>query len=172
MTEITRVPLQPIGKGSLAKLWVGLAALVLAAGGIAYAAMSASVDVDTVKAGQGPSPTREDVALVNYKGMLPNGKVFDEGKQAVLPLNEVVPGFTKALEKMQRGGKYRVLIPSELAYGNRAVGDIPANTDLTFDIELLDFRSRAEIEQQQRLMQQLQQMQMQGGGQRPPAPQP
>ena len=50
------------------------------------------------------------------------------------------------------------------------MGDIPANTDLTFEIELLDFKSRAEIEQQQRIMQQLQQMQAQQGAGAAPQP--
>jgi FKBP-type peptidyl-prolyl cis-trans isomerase FkpA len=161
MTEITRVPLQPISKGSLAKIWIGVAVVALFAAGIAYAAMPLSVDVDTVEAGEGPSPTREDVALINYKGTLPDGKVFDQAEQAVLPLDGVVPGFTKALEQMQKGGKYKVVIPSELAYGDTPPpgSPIPANADLTFEIELIDFKSRAEIEQQQRIMQQLQQMQ-------------
>jgi len=156
MTEITRVPLQPIAKGAVAKLWLGVAAVALAAGGLAWATLPAGVEIDTVKAGTGPSPTISDVALINYKGTLPSGKVFDEGKQAVFPLEGVIPGFTKALEKMQKGGKYKVLIPSELAYGNKQAGDIPPNTDLKFEIELLDFKSRAEIEAQQRMMQQLQ----------------
>lgn len=164
MTEITRVPLQPIGKGSIGKLWLGVAAIFLAAGGIAYAALPASVDVQTLTPGTGASPTIADVALINYKGTLPNGKVFDQAERAVLPLQGVVPGFTKALEQMQRGGKYKVVIPSELAYGDKAQGEIPANTDLTFEIELLDFKSRAEIEQQQQMMQQMQQMQQQQGG--------
>ena len=167
MTEITRVPLQPIAKGALTKLWIGVAAVALAAGGIAWATMPAAVEVETLKAGTGASPTITDVALINYKGTLPGGKVFDEGKQAVFPLEGVIPGFTKALEQMQKGGKYKVLIPSELGYGSEAKGSIPANTDLTFEIELLDFRSRAEIEQQQQMMQQLQQMQ-QGKGAPPP----
>lgn len=162
MTEITRVPLQPIAKGAVAKIWIGVAAIVLAAGGVAYAALPPSVDVQTLTAGSGESPTAEDVVLINYKGTLPGGKVFDEAKQVPMALNEVVPGFSKALVKMQRGGKYKVEIPSELAYGDKAVGEIPANTDLTFEIELIDFKSRAEIEQQQRILQQLQQMQ--GGG--------
>lgn len=170
MTEITRVPLQPIAKGALPKLWIGVAAIALAAGGIAWAALPTSVDITTIQAGEGDSPTRDDVALVNYKGTLESGKVFDEGEQAVFPLSEVVPGFTKALEQMQRGGKYKVVIPSELAYGDEPVGEIPPGSDLTFEIELLDFKSRAEIEQQQRIMQQLQQMQMQGGPGGPPQP--
>ena len=171
MTEVTRVPLQPIAKGALSKLWIAIVLVALLAAGVAWASMPQSVDVQTVEAGEGPSPTRDDVALVNYKGTLPDGTVFDEGTQAVFPLSEVVPGFTKALEQMQRGGKYRIVIPSDLAYGAEGAGPIPPNTDLTFDVELLDFRSRAEIEQQQQMMQQLQQMQAQQGG-APGAPPP
>ena len=164
MTEITRVPLQPIAKGSLGKVWLGVAAIALAAGGVAWAALPPTVDVQVLTAGAGPSPTRADVALVNYKGTLPDGKVFDENKNAVFPLAEVVPGFAKALEQMQRGGKYRVEIPSELGYGDKQAGEIPPNTDLTFDVELIDFKSRAEIEQQMQMMQQMQQMQGGAGG--------
>jgi FKBP-type peptidyl-prolyl cis-trans isomerase FkpA len=170
MTEITRVPLQPIARGSLSKIWLGVAAVVLAAGGIAWAAMPAAVAVETLVAGAGPSPTRADVALINYKGTLPDGKVFDQQEKAVFPLEGVVPGFTKALEQMQRGGKYKVQIPSELAYGDKQAGDIPPNTDLTFEIELIDFRSRAEIEQQQAMMQQMQQQQAGRGGPGGPPP--
>lgn len=164
MTEITRVPLQPIARGAVAKVWIGVAAIALAAAGVAWAALPPNVNVQTLTAGSGESPTADDVVLINYKGTLPDGKVFDQAEQVPMALNEVVPGFSKALVKMQRGGKYKVEIPSALAYGDKAVGEIPANTDLTFEIELIDFKSRAEIEQQQRILQQLQQMQMQGGG--------
>jgi FKBP-type peptidyl-prolyl cis-trans isomerase FkpA len=164
MTEITRVPLQPIAKGALGKLWLGVAAVLLVAGGIAWAAMPATVKVETIEAGKGLSPTRDDVALINYKGMLADGKVFDEGKQVPLAVSEVIPGFTQALEQMQRGGKYRIMIPSALGYGNEQAGEIPPGSDLTFEVELLDFKSKAEIEQQQRIMQQLQQMQQMQGG--------
>lgn len=164
MTDVTCVPLQPIAKGSLGRLWLGVAAIVLLASALAMAALPASVEVDTIKAGTGPSPTVEDVVMINYRGTLDSGKMFDEGKGAVMPMSGVIPGFTKALEQMQRGGKYKVVIPAELAYGNRAAGPIPANSDLTFEIELLDFRSRAEIEEQQRILQQMQQMQQQNGG--------
>lgn len=163
MTEITRVPLQPIAKGSLGKLWVGVAAAALAAAGIAWAALPASVQVDTVVAGKGASPTMADVALINYKGTLPDGKVFDQAQYTPMPLEGVVPGFSKALLQMQKGGKYKVVIPSALAYGDKGSGPIPPNTDLTFEIELLDFTSRENFEQQMRMMQQLQQMQ--GGAQ-------
>ena len=159
MTEITRVPLQPIAKGALGKLWIGVAAVALAAGGLAWSTMPPSVSVETITAGKGDFPTADDVVMINYKGTLADGKVFDEAKNAVMPMTGVIPGFTKALERMQRGGKYKTTIPSELAYGSTDRGPIPANSDLTFEIELVDFRSRAEIEEQQRMIQQMQQMQ-------------
>lgn len=162
MTEITRVPLQPIAKGALSKLWIGVAAAALAAAGLAYATLPGSVDIAVLKVGTGPSPTVKDVVLIKYKGTLPDGKVFDQQEQAAFPVEGVIPGFTQALQKMQRGGKYKVEIPAALAYGDKAAGDIPPNTDLTFEIELLDFKDRAEIEAAQRAMQ-AQMQQMQGG---------
>lgn len=163
MTEITRVPLQPIAKGSLTKLWVGIAAAALAAGGIAWATMPAQVDVDTVKAGQGPSPSLNDVAVINYRGTLSDGKVFDEARGAMFPLQGLIPGFTKALQQMQAGGHYKVSIPASLAYGAEAKGIIPANSDLNFDIEVLAFMTREQAIQQMQMMQQMQQMQPHGG---------
>lgn len=181
MTEITRVPLQPIRKGSLGKLWLGVALALLLAAGLAYAQRYEGVEVETVQAGSGASPTMQDVVLVNYTGKLANGTVFDKGERAAFPLEGVVPGFAQGLTKMQRGGKYRLTIPAEQGYGseaqrNPATGEevIPANSDLVFDVELLEFKSRAEIEAQQRVLQQLQMQQMQqpgapGAGQ-PPQP--
>lgn len=169
MTEITRVPLQPIAKGALGKLWIGVAAVALAAGGIAWASLPASVDVQTLTAGMGASPTMTDVALINYKGTLPDGTVFDQGEYTPMPLEGVIPGFSKALQQMQKGGKYKIVIPSGLAYGEKGSGPIPPNTDLTFEIELLDFTSRDNFEQQMQMMQQLQQMQQGAGGAAGPA---
>lgn len=164
MTEITRVPLQPLAKGSLSKLWLGLAAAVAVAGGIAYAAMPALVSVRTVKAGEGASPTLDDVAFIEYTGRLADGKVFDQGR-AAFPVREVVPGFSQALQQMQPGGKYKVRIPAKLGYGDKAAGAIPANSDLDFDVEVLGVMSRQQFEQQRQLMQILQAQQ--GGAQAP-----
>lgn len=163
MTEITRVPLQPLTKGSVSKLWLGTFAAVLAGGTMAVAAMPPLVSVKTVKAGEGPSPTAADLVMINYVGKLPNGTVFDQNKGVVMQMQGVVPGFAKALAQTQRGGKYLVKIPAKLAYGDKGVGPIPANSDLTFDIEVLDFRSKAEVEAQQRMMEQM--MRARGGAQ-------
>ena len=154
MTEITRVPLQPIAKGSLTKLWLGVAAAVLVAGGVAWASMPPQVDVDTITAGHGPSPALADVAVINYKGTLDDGKVFDQASGAMFPLSGLIPGFTKALQQMQAGGRYKVRIPASLAYGDKPQGEIPANSDLNFDIEVLAFMTREQAIQQMQMMQQ------------------
>lgn len=155
MTEITRVPLQPIAKGSLGKIWLGVVAAVLVAGGVAWAARPPLVDVQTVEPGEGRTATLDDVAVINYKGTLEDGKVFDQG-QAPLPLKGVIPGFSMALQQMQKGGHYKVHIPSELGYGEKGTGPIPANADLTFEIEVLEIMGAEQFQ----MMQQMQQMQM------------
>ena len=174
MTEITRVPLPPIAKGALGKLWLGVAAAALAAGGLAWAGLPASVSIDVVKAGTGPSPTIQDVVLIKYKGTLPNGKVFDQQEQAAFRVEGVIPGFTQALQKMQRGGKYKVVIPAKLGYGDKAAGPIPANSDLYFEVEVLGVMSRQQFDQQRQLMQMIQAQQGGRGGPAGPdaAPQP
>jgi FKBP-type peptidyl-prolyl cis-trans isomerase FkpA len=150
MTEITRVPLAPIAKGALTKLWLGVAAAALAAGGVVWASMPPGVSVETVTAGKGASPGATDVVTINYKGTLPDGSVFDEGKAAKLPMTGIIPGFVKALEKMQVGGKYKTLIPAEMAYGKEGAPGIPPNTDLTFEIELLKIQPREQAEAEMR----------------------
>lgn len=170
MTEITRVPLQPVAKGSVAKVWLGALALVAAGAGLAwgttrgYGTLDGGVQVITLKAGEGDSPKTSDVALINYKGTLKDGTVFDENKQVPMPLQGVIPGFTTALSSMQKGGKYQVMIPAKLGYGDKDNGPIPANSDLYFDIELLGFMDFQQFQMQQAMMQQMQQQRGAPGG--------
>ncbi len=181
MTEISRIPLQPLPEGSLTKLWLGIGAAVLLAAGIAWAAapsisaLAGGVTVETIEAGEGASPTANDFALVSYRGTLPDGTVFDEGEQVPMAVDQVVPGFSTALQEMQPGGRYRVQIPAEQAYGAEGGGPIPPDTDLTFEVELLEFRTRDEVMQmQQQMLQQqmMQQQMMQGQGGMPPGAMP
>jgi FKBP-type peptidyl-prolyl cis-trans isomerase FkpA len=179
MTEITRVPLQPVRKGSLLKLWLGVAAALAVAGGVAYASRYQGVEVEQLSAGTGANPTMEDVVLVNYVGRLENGTEFDRGERVPMSLDQVVPGFAQGITKMQKGGKYRITIPAAMAYGaeekrNPQTGQvvIPANSDLVFDVDLVDFKSRGEIMRQQQMLQQLQQLQGQAGAAAPPPPPP
>jgi len=179
MTEITRVPLQPIARGSLAKLWLGVLIALLAGAGIAWAARVEGVSVETLSDGTGASPTMTDVVLINYVGKLGNGREFDRGERVPMSLDQVVPGFGEGITKMKKGGRYRLTIPAAKAYGaeekrNPQTGQvvIPANSDLIFDVDLIDFKSREEIMRQQQILQQLQQMQGGAGAGAPGAPSP
>ena len=175
MTEITRVPLQPIARGSLAKLWLGVLLALLVGAGIAWAARVQGVEVETLTAGTGPSPGATDLVQINYVGKLENGKEFDRGNRVPMALDQVIPGFAEGITKMQKGGRYRLTIPADKAYGaeekrNPQTGEvvIPANSTLVFDIDLLEFISREEAMRRQQMMQQLQQMQGGAPGAPPP----
>ena len=79
---------------------------------------------------------------VNYTGKLLNGTVFDssvERKEPVdIELDKVIPGWTEGLQKINQGGKIRLYIPPDLAYGDNAQGSIPPGATLIFDVELLE----------------------------------
>ncbi|MCP5396252.1 MAG: FKBP-type peptidyl-prolyl cis-trans isomerase [Sphingomonadaceae bacterium] len=163
MAEITRVPLQPIQKGSLSKLWLGVIVAILLGAGIAWASVPKGVSVTELTAGTGDSPAITDVALINYTGKLADGTIFDEGQATPLKLDSVIPGFTEGLLKMKKGGKYRLEIPSEKAYGAEGGGPIPPNSDLIFEVELIDFMDGREFEQRMQMMQQMMGPQGPGG---------
>lgn len=182
MTEITRVPIQPIAKGSLAKLWAGIILAVLLGAGLAWAGLPKGVEVDVVAAGTGPSPTREDVIFVRYTGKLADGTVFDQSQDvnlpiqgllpagSPLPLSRMIPGFAEGAVQMKKGGKYTLFIPADKGYGAEGQKDqqgnevIPPNSDLTFDVELVDFMSEAEFQRRIQVLQQAMQMQQGQGG--------
>lgn len=104
---------------------------------------ASGLQYEVLKAGTGPKPTVNDTVRVNYTGMLVNGVEFDSsskhGKPMETPLDRVIPGWTEALQLMPVGSKWKLYIPSELAWGDRAAGeDIPANSAVIFEVELLD----------------------------------
>lgn len=187
--SVTAVPLHPISKGSVAKLWVALAVLLALAVGLAWWGTSAHVwsttgsglKFRTLKAGKGPSPTATDVTLIQYTGRLQDGTVFDSnvGQQpAAMPAADgaAIKGFTEGLRMMHKGGTYRLKIPAPLAYGPQGRPPaIPPNAPLEFDVTLVDFIPMAELramQQQQMLLQQMQQQQQGAQSGRPGAPQP
>jgi FKBP-type peptidyl-prolyl cis-trans isomerase FklB len=95
-----------------------------------------------LKSGNGPSPTLLDTVSTHYKGMFLDNKVFDSsydrGKPAVFPVNRVMPGWSEALQKMKVGDKWKLFIPSYLAYGEMGLGmEIGPNMTLVFEMELL-----------------------------------
>ena len=87
-------------------------------------------------------PSATDTVTVHYTGTLIDGTVFDSsverGEPASFPLDKVIPGWTEGLQLMSEGSKYRLFIPSELAYGSQGAGDqILPNSTLIFDVELI-----------------------------------
>jgi FKBP-type peptidyl-prolyl cis-trans isomerase FkpA len=161
LMTVTAVPLQPVKKSSLITLWVGILALLAGAAAFAYHT-TPRLGFDVVKAGTGASPKDSDVALINYVGKLKDGTVFDKAEKAPLEVGRVVPGFSQALKRMQKGGKYKVTIPPKLGYGAQATGPIPANSTLVFEVELIEFQNADQVRQMQQMIQQ--QMQQQQGG--------
>ena len=93
--------------------------------------------------GDGDSPDANDRVTVHYHGTLIDGTVFDSsydrGQPATFGLNQVISGWTEGLQTMKKGGQTTFFIPSDLAYGPRATGDvIGANSTLIFKVELLE----------------------------------
>lgn len=193
MTEITRVPIQPIAKGSLILLWLGVAVAVLLGAALAWTALPKGVDVDVVAQGSGPSPAKDDVIFVRYTGKLADGTVFDQSqdvqlpmegllpKGTPLPLSRMIPGFAEGAVQMKKGGKYTLFVPGDKGYGAEGQTDqqgnqvIPPDADLTFDVELIDFMTEAEFQRRIQTLQQAMQMQQgmgagQGSSQLVPAP--
>lgn len=86
-------------------------------------------------------PKTSDKVTVHYHGTLLDGTVFDSsverGESIQFGLGQVIKGWTEGLQLMVEGEKTRLFIPSELAYGNRSVGSIPAGSVLIFDVELI-----------------------------------
>ncbi len=179
--SITAVPIQPIEKGSLIKLWGGVALAVIVAAGLAYAGTmgpsgggcgdkafldegkgitepvvtASGLRFQTVKAGKGAKPTEADVGLINYKGSFAkDGKEFDANQNVPMPVGGTIPGFSEALKMMQPGGSYRICIPSELAYGAKGAGEgkIPANAVLLFEVDLIASMGMAEFQTRMQAM--------------------
>lgn len=96
---------------------------------------------EVLKEGTGASPKATDTVEVHYHGTLTNGEVFDSsvdrGKTISFPLNRVIKGWTEGLQLVKEGGKIRLVIPSELAYGDAgAPPKIPGGATLIFEVEL------------------------------------
>ena len=104
--------------------------------------LPSGLQYEVLTEGAGRKPTLGSSVTTHYHGTLINGTVFDSsyqrGQPATFPVNGVIAGWTEALQLMTEGSKYRLYIPSDLAYGKRGAGrDIPGDTALIFDVELL-----------------------------------
>ena len=143
--SVSQVPLRPLKRGSLAKLWFGILLLIAAALLLAWAGAGqvGGVRVKTLEPGAGPLITTEDGVLIEYEGKLDDGTVFDTSAgrgPAFFPVGNVVPGFSLALQKMQKGGRYEFTLPADLAYGDTppAGSPIPPGADLHFTVHVME----------------------------------
>ena len=99
-----------------------------------------------IEEGTGPVPDSGDIITLNYSGFLTDGKKFDSSVERGEPISypykiqSMVAGWQEATAMMNKGSKYRLLIPPKLAYGERAMGKIPANATLMFDVEMVDIK--------------------------------
>lgn len=150
--SITAVPLHPIKKGSVARLWIGLAVLAALGAGVAFAGTHDQVvmaspetflasnakkegvittpsglQYKVLKPATGPIPTDADLVLVDYVGSLADGEVFDSsarnGGPASLPVQGMIPGFSEGLKLMHQGEKVRFWMKPELGYGAAGAGN-------------------------------------------------
>lgn len=104
---------------------------------------ASGLQYEVITEGTGPKPTADDRVRVHYHGTLIDGTVFDSsvdrGEPAVFGVTQVIPGWTEALQLMPVGSKWKIYLPSGLAYGERGAGaDIGPNTALIFEVELLE----------------------------------
>jgi len=95
------------------------------------------------KEGDGDFPTVQDEVTVHYHGTFLDGSVFDSsvarGVPATFPLSGVITGWQLGIPKFSKGGAGKLIIPSNLAYGQGGTAGIPGNSVLVFDVELIDF---------------------------------
>jgi FKBP-type peptidyl-prolyl cis-trans isomerase FkpA len=123
-----------------------LAPVVPASQRLCTAKMPNGLGYTMLRPASGAKPAADATVLVNYIGYLAaTGAVFDQGMRVPLPIGGVIPGFSQGLQMAAKTGIVRLCIPAALGYGAQASGPIPANSDLVFQVELLDFRTAAEI---------------------------
>ncbi|MBS1958407.1 MAG: FKBP-type peptidyl-prolyl cis-trans isomerase [Bdellovibrionales bacterium] len=109
-------------------------------------AAAAKVEIQDVEPGKGAEAVNGKSITVHYTGTLKDGTKFDSSVDRNEPFTftlgagQVIKGWEQGILGMKVGGKRKLTIPPELAYGNNAVGAIPANSTLIFDVKLIDVK--------------------------------
>ena len=105
--------------------------------------LPSGLQYEVIKEGNGKQAKATDQVKCHYEGTLIDGTLFDSsikrGEPAVFGVNQVIPGWVEALQLMPEGSKWKLYIPSELAYGAQGAGEmIPPHSTLVFEVELLE----------------------------------
>jgi FKBP-type peptidyl-prolyl cis-trans isomerase len=99
---------------------------------------------EILKPGNGAYPKPTETVVVHYTGKLVDGSVFDSsvqrGQPAEFQLDQVIPGWTEGIQKINKGGRIKLYIPASLAYGDEGRPGIPPGATLIFEVELLDIK--------------------------------
>jgi FKBP-type peptidyl-prolyl cis-trans isomerase FkpA len=149
--SVTAVPLQPLGKGTIAKLWIGLLVVVLLGIGLAWIGTSGQQIITTesglryrvIEAGEGPTVTPADLVGLDLEGRLPDGTVFassaQSGQPTVVSADGLIPGMREAVLMMREGGIYQLWLPANLGYGASPPpgSPIPPNAELEFRVRVI-----------------------------------
>ncbi|MCF0179996.1 MAG: FKBP-type peptidyl-prolyl cis-trans isomerase [Bacteroidales bacterium] len=99
--------------------------------------LESGLQIKTLTEGTGAKPSTEDKVLVNYVGTLIDGTQFDANDSIEFSLSGVVKGFSEGISNMKEGGSAIITMPSDMAYGDRSTGNIPAGSTLQFKVDLL-----------------------------------
>ena len=106
--------------------------------------LDSGLQYKVIKAGDGQKPKKTDAVVCHYRGTLLDGTQFDSsydrGQPAQFRVDQLIPGWTEALQLMPAGSKWELYIPSYLAYGARQAGQISPNSTLVFELELLEIK--------------------------------
>lgn len=151
MSAATAVPLRPIARGSVLKLWLGLGALALAAVALAWFGTGAmqrettasGLQFQAIEEGEGPQITPADMVALHYE-LSVNGEVVQSTRQTGQPFitgtEGLFPGFSEGLQMMRPGGRYRIWVPPHLGIQGEIPPNAPFDSDdtLVFDVEILE----------------------------------
>jgi FKBP-type peptidyl-prolyl cis-trans isomerase FkpA len=169
--SVTAVPIHPLKKGSVLKLWLGILLLALLAaaaawwttGKLRFTKTESGLEYQVVANGDGDRPGAGDIASINY-AMLSGGRVLESNRgrpPLEQPIDQLPPFLSEALQLMSKGATYRIRVPEELSRGPDGSG---AGRKIVFEVTLVDFRAVSAEERRQMQMMRMMQQQMQAPG--------